>query len=295
MNPYRWNVWLPIIFALLVLFPAVSQSDGEGNAPPAWISGYITRLEARVAEADRSIRRSEEIIGHTWNLLEHARRENNAKAETIADQALKTVQAAKRKSENSRRRAMLTIGGLKRLANAWGSPHGQGAARVFQSGKVEIRRQGQEGWNDLGDGKDLFLRAGDQVRTGDDGKATFHMDDGSLINIDRNSTVEIEGPDRIAVTLGVIQTQIRERLASKFEVRTPSAVTSVRGTGFVVDVRKNGDTEVTVLEGSVWVRGPAGDGEVVAEAGNRVLVPSGRLPGPPQAIDLKTISHWWEE
>jgi len=79
----------------------------------------------------------------------------------------------------------------------------------------------------------------------------------------------------------------------KFEVRTPSAVTSVRGTDFSVATSARGD-RVQVFEGVVAVMPAAGGKAVLVQAGEElVMSPASSWPVP-QAFDAGALPAPWE-
>ena len=112
------------------------------------------------------------------------------------------------------------------------------------------------------------LKAGDLiqpqqvVRTGADGYAVFQVSDGSKFEVFPNSKVVFRAnrgdwKDLLEVFLGKVRVQIEHfgGLPNHNKVRTPSAVISVRGTVFDVDVEdeETATTLVLVEEGRVEV------------------------------------------
>lgn len=80
----------------------------------------------------------------------------------------------------------------------------------------------------------------------------------------------------------------------KFEVRTPSAVTSVRGTDFAVATAAGGD-RVQVFDGVVAVTPGAGGEAVLVHAGEELFM-SPAAPWPaPQAFDAGALPAPWEK
>jgi hypothetical protein len=76
----------------------------------------------------------------------------------------------------------------------------------------------------------------------------------------------------------------RERL-----VTTPSAVLAVRGTEYGVEVQKDGDTSITVFNGTVevWERGGTGE-RIRVRAGQQTRVKKGKAPSKPKAHGLSS-------
>lgn len=134
------------------------------------------------------------------------------------------------------------------------------------------------------------LAEGDEVRTGDDGRAVVIFFDGSTLSLDPSTTVRIEaartrsGATVIEVfqTLGSTWHAVNHLLdpGSRYEVRTPSLSAAVRGTAFQVTVGEEND-EVTTEEGTVEVH--AQESAVRVTRGERTLVRHGDRPRPPES------------
>jgi hypothetical protein len=134
-----------------------------------------------------------------------------------------------------------------------------GAARL-------VSFTGQISW--LHDGTAWALNAGDTVPplqmivTGPDGYGVFKISDGSTFEVFPNSRVVFrenrgDWKDLLEVWLGKVRVQIEHfgGLPNNNRVRTPSAVISVRGTVFDVEVEDSNQTTLVVdEEGSVEVR-----------------------------------------
>jgi hypothetical protein len=106
-----------------------------------------------------------------------------------------------------------------------------------------------------------WVKAGQLIVTGPDSGATFHLADGSTFEIFANSRVTFRDSqgswrDLLEVWLGNIRVHI-QKLGGQpnyNRVTTPTALISVRGTTFEVNVEDNGDTTyVSVEEGLVDV------------------------------------------
>jgi len=134
-----------------------------------------------------------------------------------------------------------------------------GAAKLISlTGQISLLR----------DGNPWALNAGDSVRplqvivTGPDGYGVFKVADGSTFEVFPNSRIVFrenrgDWTDLLEVWIGKVRVQIEHfgGLPNHNKVRTPSAVISVRGTIF--DVEVDDSTETTFVmdeEGSVVVR-----------------------------------------
>lgn len=113
------------------------------------------------------------------------------------------------------------------------------------------------------------LRKGDRIEVGPGSRARIFVSGGAgEIALSQNSSLTLErnqADDSFEGLLNEgfaqIKAAIRGKYAHKFEVRTPSAVTSVRGTEFSVRVSPD-KTRVEVFESTVYVN-PAQGGEGV--------------------------------
>lgn len=106
------------------------------------------------------------------------------------------------------------------------------------------------------------LEAGSAIRTGSSGRVRLRFDDGSTVVIGDNSQLLIERFERsshkareasLALESGLMGQQVSRQDGGKWIVRTPSAVTAVRGTEFFVEVNPDLATAVSVQSGAVDV------------------------------------------
>lgn len=145
-----------------------------------------------------------------------------------------------------------------------------GAAKVLTlNGQVSVLR----------DNSPWALNVGDSVQprqiivTGTDGYALLQVSDGSTFEVFPNSRVVFrDNPgtiDLLELLLGRVKIQIQKigGQPNYNKVRTPTAVISVRGTIFDVNVEdEDGTTQVVVVEGSVGVQHallPRGDPKIL--------------------------------
>jgi hypothetical protein len=137
----------------------------------------------------------------------------------------------------------LTLTGA--LLIALGGLQGIAAAQVGQigeaNGTIEVNHRGQ-----IGDGNvatPIFLD--DQVTTGPASSSTINLNGGSTLELGESTTLKIDQhllppnqsnfKTRVSVLRGAVRSVVPRVLASAdFEVHTPNAVTSVRGTDFRV-------------------------------------------------------------
>ncbi len=109
-----------------------------------------------------------------------------------------------------------------------------------------------------------IVSTGDRVQTADRSHAMISFFDGSTLEIEPATTVQIEETQvaasgaiaiRIAQTLGRTWASVQKltRADSKFEIRTPTLTAAVRGTGFITEVLADGTSTVQTTDGTVQV------------------------------------------
>jgi hypothetical protein len=104
----------------------------------------------------------------------------------------------------------------------------------------------------------------------DDGRMVLKLADGSDVMVRPHTKLVLKNPESsgwkyLQLLLGRVHAEIQKRLGGTpgFQIGTPSAVISVRGTRFDVEVNQHGITEVDVEEGVVELDGLSGRGESV--------------------------------
>lgn len=123
----------------------------------------------------------------------------------------------------------------------------------------------------------VILAAGSTIETAK-GSVLLELQDGSQVLVKKNSNVVLKAPSEgkgysLELFIGDILVKVRKRLGSSpsFRMGTPTAVITVRGTRFLVEVNKR-KTTVEVFEGLVEVAG-------LMESSPRVLIRPGFSTG----------------
>lgn len=121
-------------------------------------------------------------------------------------------------------------------------------------GKIELNAHTQDS---LAATRGLSLAAGTEVNTGN-GKLLLHLTDGSEVLLGPHTRLILTQPSAsdwkyLQLIIGKIRVEVEKRLGGtpSFQIGTPSAVISVRGTRFLVEVNRRGVTEVDVEQGLV--------------------------------------------
>jgi ferric-dicitrate binding protein FerR (iron transport regulator) len=126
------------------------------------------------------------------------------------------------------------------------------------------------------------------------GSAVLNLEDGSQVLVKPNSRVVLKSPQDstglyLQQWLGRIIVKAQKRIGNtpSFRMGTPTAVISVRGTRFEVEVKNKNRTNVSVYEGLVEVRGVSGSGSpVLVGPGFSTSVQESRQPEPPSKVEL---------
>lgn len=142
-------------------------------------------------------------------------------------------------------------------------------------GTVDVRAAGAEAFHAGAHGD--TLRVGDIVRTASDGRAEIEYFDGSVTRLDFDTEFTLEELTSQGSSKDIVGTQSGGNTfnrvthltdsQSRFEVDTPTATASVKGTAFAVRVDELGTSDIWVVEGVVMA---------VLDDGMRVKVHSGR-------------------
>lgn len=165
-------------------------------------------------------------------------------------------------------------------------------------GRAEVQRAGQTTWTALAPGGDVFV--GDRLRTADGARLKLLMSDDSVLTLGPRSELTIDeqvvradGPStsRMGQLVGSLRAVVTERYGtrgSSFEVKTPTAVAGVRGTGFVSLVDPDGKrTQVIGVYDVTHVRSaadPQGRAEVDVRSHEMTEITFGGLPTKPRLL-----------
>ncbi|MBI4304617.1 MAG: FecR domain-containing protein [Chloroflexi bacterium] len=163
------------------------------------------------------------------------------------------------------------------------------------SGSVEVKVSGSEIWQAGTSG--MVLSAGDRARTASDSSALLTFFEGSTIELEPDTDIEIEratsddGQSRTIVLkqwMGRTWSRVVKMIdaGSRYQIDTPSATAIVRGTLFTTEVGENGDTKVVTTEGLVSV--VAQDKEIYLPRGQETHVEAGMAPSQPVMLPEAT-------
>ena len=129
-------------------------------------------------------------------------------------------------------------------------------------GNVSVMKAGTESWTEAQHG--MSLEAGDRIKTDDNSSAEITFSEGSTIELQAGTEIEIASLDIptgtgsatiiLEQTIGSVIFRVKRIVdpASRYEVETPTGVVAVRGSVVQVYVIEDGTTWATNLEGDIW-------------------------------------------
>jgi hypothetical protein len=162
---------------------------------------------------------------------------------------------------------------------------------VVVEGRVVVIGHGERAARELTEG--AALHEGDRIRTERGARARLALVDGSTLQLGEETEVFLDwvlhapaAQSRnvvLELAAGIMRSFVEAVMhQSLVELRTATAITSVRGTEWITEAGAQ-STAVVALDGQVAVRSiaPAVPGEVVLGQGEGTDVPAGEPPGPP--------------
>ncbi len=162
-------------------------------------------------------------------------------------------------------------------------------------GTASVAR-GSAGFAAAADGD--IVNTGDRVQTAQQSHAMVTFFDGSTLEIEPATTVQIEEASgdgavaiRISQTIGRTWASVQKltRADSKFEIRTPTLTAAVRGTGFITEVLADGTSSVRTTDGTVQVTAQGqtvlvSAGQTTTAAPNAPPTAPAPVPTPPNRL-----------
>ncbi|MBI3549383.1 MAG: FecR domain-containing protein [Elusimicrobia bacterium] len=148
------------------------------------------------------------------------------------------------------------------------------AAVVLTEANGSVRVHNAKGpWNPVVQG--YVLAPGDEIKTERGSRAVLTFEDGSKVEIGSDSqfTLDEAKPEKsqMKLSFGFLKAWVVKTVKQRFTVRTPTAVCSVRGTEFGVNVGRDGTSNVELFKGLLAVGDTKGN-EVLLKDGQKVDV-----------------------
>lgn len=292
--PHRVSTWGALLLAGVML-PLNAQ---QPPPPKPLAHAYLDALQAHLQrERDQAIsaqRESQNTLDASRRLLDKAYATKDSAVVDAAQRAVATAEKAVAKNRLRGERAAKALDWVGRLRAAKGPAQSLAGFMPRVEGTVEVVPAGGGPARRISEQEPPVAGPGDTVRTGKDGRADLLLPEGDLLSLAAGSAVTLVG-DGAEVLLGVVRARIHSRFAKKFAVHTPSAVTSVRGTEFLVRELPGKPSSVVVLEGAVEFSDRAGTKTVLVGPGQQsYLLPDG-TPADPSPANLSEMRKWWDE
>lgn len=162
---------------------------------------------------------------------------------------------------------------------------------------IEVKQNGV--WRKLAcPSNGWIINPSDSVKTGDNSTIKMNMlEDKITLLINPNSGFLI--PDNnmffsLELFYGRIRAEIK-KLNKKLEVRTPSAVTSVRGTKFISDVSPDGATEILLYEGELEIETTGSKEKVILTAEKKIKITADGKVDTIEKVDLNLLKDLFKE
>ncbi|MBC8204156.1 FecR domain-containing protein [bacterium] len=161
-------------------------------------------------------------------------------------------------------------------------------------GEVKIKRLNSDKFSAVAPGHLLY--DGDRIRTFEQSGIAVLFIDGSQIKLQENSDLTLQaqrGTERdldtkLDLPIGDIWAKVTRR-DSKFEIETPSATASVKGTEFAMTVDDMGNSNLFVLTGLVGFKNPLGETDVGSK--QKSSASKSAPPSTPAKMTKKEISN----
>jgi ferric-dicitrate binding protein FerR (iron transport regulator) len=164
-----------------------------------------------------------------------------------------------------------------------------------QRGSIErktnyVQVKHSSGWEAADTGTSLFV--GSSLRTGPRSVAEIKYDDGSMTRVGSRSNLVINDR-KINIKRGYIWGKVDKNKTKGLKIFTATAIASITGTEFFVEVNSDKSTTITVLEGSIEVEGKAG--KVKVTEGTYATVDVDGNASNPAAFDVAKVIERYAE
>jgi hypothetical protein len=148
-----------------------------------------------------------------------------------------------------------------------------GAQLAETQGIVQVQSRSAQGWVTVRRAP-LELSSGDSIRTGYKAKAVVELEDGSRVELAGGAELQLREASTYRTDLelaaGALKAFVKKLGGTRiFKVRTQTAVASVRGTEFRVEVMGGGRTRIDLYKGLLGVEDKLGQ-QILMKPGQRL-------------------------
>ena len=280
------------VFVLCLLSITMQPAWANGFSSASWADSEERALESKRQELLLKQQKARDAKEKAEAARRYAIELDDHGALRVAEKAIQTAESALTRAAAALNANGQRLAAVQHLRSA--AQDGPRAAASQLSGEVSVNSS--EGWKPFG--KDTLLGPGQVVRTGANGQVELMFNDGSRINLDANSSLELESAgaesSSYRLMMGRIKAYMKRLGERRFRVRTPTAVVAVRGTEFVLESNEAGASAVVVLHGEVAFGAADSRENVSVRSGQlAILAADGTLSGP-EFIEVKSLQRWWE-
>lgn len=144
--------------------------------------------------------------------------------------------------------------------------------------------------------KDLIYGERGQIKSGIHERVTIVRKDGSIIEMDKNSSLINNSENELTTDRGKFKFNYEKSQQENLtrQVNTPNGTIRIKGTQFTVENDSSG-TNIAVIEGTVLVSEAKGKKEVEINEGQFAFLKDGILLEEPQSFEPEQLDRWWEE
>ena len=137
------------------------------------------------------------------------------------------------------------------------------------------------------------VREKTMVETGDDSWVVIEYINGLKVKIMPNTKIILD-LNVIHVYSGNSWFKVEKRKKGELYVRTPTAIAGIRGTEFLVNVKKDGTTNIQLIEGSIEVSDINQQSKMMLAAGMEVTIPGSSALNT-GLLDIQKKDEWWTD
>ena len=162
------------------------------------------------------------------------------------------------------------------------------------AGQVSVGRKDAATWETAI--TNMFLAAGDRIRTGPDSRADVRLSTRAVLPISENTVITLGG-DSDAADVASFELQVGKALflgndkPGKARARTRSVAGAVRGTEFQIEVAEDGTTTISLFDGLMDLEN--GQGKLTLTSGQGAVIEMGKAPELRPLIETSRGVQWY--
>ncbi len=139
------------------------------------------------------------------------------------------------------------------------------------------------------------IKPNEPIKTDKKTQLEITMPSNDVINVAQNTEAVIRSESLMEIMKGKIHGLIKKlKPNTKFEIHTPTSVTSVRGTEYELNVEDDGTTTVIVLDGEVEFSDKENKKTVIVKKNQISVCKPKDLPSDPYEINQDQLLKWWK-